>query len=182
MVQTREESMKRWPICIAGLVAACSLAAVAPARAGTSVDIQLHVGDRYPGTEIVFHREPDLIVVPSSRVYYVRDYDYDMYRYGSYWYYCDGVNWYRARSYGGPFLFIHYRTVPRAVYTVPVRYRRHWRDWPPGHAYGHYKKADRRGAARDYRHDVREDRREDRRDERRDDRRESRRDERNRGR
>ena len=159
--------MKRWPICFAGLVAACSLAAVAPARAGTSVDIQLHVGDRYPGTDIVFHREPDVVVVPSSRVYYVRDYDHDLYRYGSRWYYCDGVNWYRSRSYGGPFLFIHYSNVPRAVYTVPVRYRRHWRDWPPGHAYGHYK-AERREAIREYRHENREDRREDRRDDRRD--------------
>jgi len=177
--------MKRLSLCIAGLVAACSLAAVAPARAGTSVDIQLHVGDRYPGTEVMFHHEPNLVVVPSSQVYYVRDYDYDMYRYGTYWYYCDGVNWYRARSYRGPFLFIHYNTVPRPVYTIPVGYRRHWRDWPPGHAYGHYK-AERREAFRDHRHDVRtdrrEDRREDRRDDRRDDRRESRRDDRHRGR
>jgi len=67
--------MKRWPFCIVGLVAAFSLAAVAPARAGSSVDIQLHVGDRYPGTDIVFHHEPDVVMVPSSRVYYVRDYD-----------------------------------------------------------------------------------------------------------
>ena len=146
--------MKRWPVCIAGLVAACSLAAVAPARAGTSVDIQLHVGDRYPGTDIVFHHAPDVVVVPSSRVYCVRDCDYDLYRYESNWYYCDGVNWYRSRSYRGPFLFIHYTNVPRAVYRVPVRYRRHWRDWPPGHAYGHYK-AERREAIHDHRHDVR---------------------------
>src|ERR1700675_2285003 len=117
--------MKRLLMCIAGLAAACSLAAVAPARAGTSVDVKLHVGDRYPGTDIVFHHEPDVVLVPDSRVYYVRDYDYDMYRYGSYWYYCDVTNWYRGRTYRGPFLFIRYASVPRAVYTVPGRYRRH---------------------------------------------------------
>src|SRR6266852_1571581 len=131
MRPTREEPMKRWPFCIVGLVAAFSLAAVAPARAGSSVDIQLHVGDRYPGTDIVFHHEPDVVMVPSSRVYYVRDYDYDMYRYGRTWYYCDGVNWYRGRSYRGPFLYINYTSVPRPVYSIPVQYRRHWRDWPP---------------------------------------------------
>jgi len=174
--------MKRWPIFIAGIVTACSLAAAAPAHAGASVDIQLHVGDRYPGNDIVFYREPDVVVIPSSRVYYVRDYDHDMYRYGSYWYYCDGMNWYRARSYRGPFLFIHYNTVPRAVYTVPARYRRNWRNWPPGNAYGHYKKAERREAIRDHRRDVRHEVRKDRRDDRRDDRRESRRDDRHRGR
>ena len=151
--------MKRLAIGIVGLAVAWSLAAVAPAHAGTSVDIQLHVGDRYPGGNIVFYREPEFVVVPSTRVYYVRDYDYDIYRYKSYWYYCDGVNWYRASSYRGPFLFIHYSTVPRPVYTIPARYRRHWQSWPPGHAYGHYK-AERREAAREYRHEKREDRRE----------------------
>jgi hypothetical protein len=158
--------MNRWPICIAGLAAACSLAAATPVRAGTSVDIQLHVGDRYPGGDIVFHREPDVVVVPRSHVYYVQDYDYDIYRYRNNWYYCDGVNWYRAGSYRGPFFFIRYTTVPKAVYTVPAQYRRHWRDWPPGHAYGHYK-AERREVARDHRQDVRQDQRDDRKDDRR---------------
>jgi hypothetical protein len=167
--------MKRWPIIVACLVAAGALSAAASqARAATSVDVQLHVGDRYPGTDIVFHHEPDVVVVPSSRVYYIRDYDYDMYRYGSYWYYCDGVNWFRARSYRGPFVFINYYSVPRPVYTVPVSYRRHWRQWPPGHAYGHYK-AERREA---YRHEMRQDRRQDRREDRREARREDRREER----
>lgn len=162
--------MKRWLICTAVLIGACPLAAVAPALGGTSVDIQLHVGDRYPGA-IVYQREPEMVVVPETRVYYVRNYDYDLYRFRSYWYYCDGVNWYRGPSNRGPFLFIRYTSVPRAVYTVPVRYRRHWGDWPPGNAYGHYKKAERRESVRDYRHDARQDAR----DEYRDDRREARR-------
>ena len=155
--------MRRLTICIAGLAAAVSLAAVVPARGATSVDVQLHVGDRYPGTDIMFRSEPDLVVVPNSRVYYVRNYGYDMYRYGSTWYYCDGVNWYRARSYRGPFFFIHYNSLPRPVYAIPVRYRHHWRDWHPGRHYGHYKK-ERREAVRDYRHDQRYDGRYDRRD------------------
>jgi hypothetical protein len=153
--------MRRFTICMAGLVAALSLAAVVPARGASSVDIQLHVGDRYPGTDIVFRSEPDVVVVPSTRVYYVRNYGYDMYRYGSNWYYCDGVNWYRARSYRGPFFFIHYNSLPRPIYSVPVQYRRHWRDWHPGNAYGHYKyKKERRYVRYDNRHDWGRDDRE----------------------
>jgi hypothetical protein len=71
--------------------------------------------------------------VPDTRVYYVRDYDYDVYRYGSYWYFIDDGRWFRARSYRGPFVYVHETSVPRAIVQVPVRYRRHW-GGPPPHA------------------------------------------------
>ena len=100
----------------------------------------LHIGQPYHGPRLVFEREPDVVLVPGTRVYYVRDYDYDLYRYGSYWYYNYDGGWYRARRYNGPFTYVGYRGVPQAVSYVPVRYRRHWREADaPGHAYGHYK-------------------------------------------
>lgn len=112
----------------------------AKASAGADVSINLRIGDPYRGPRLVFQDEPDVVLVPGTRVYYIRDYDYDIYRYGSYWYYNYGGSWYRARRYSGPFTYVGYRSVPRAVTYVPARYRKHWRDdGPRGNAYGHYK-------------------------------------------
>jgi hypothetical protein len=135
--------MGRLSVWIACLGVAVALTAPASkAIAGADISINLRVGDPYRGPRLVFEREPDIVVVPGTRVYYVRDYDYDIYRYGSYWYYNYDGNWYRARRYSGPFVFIGYNAVPRSVAYVPVRYRRHWREAPRGHAYGHYKNRD----------------------------------------
>jgi hypothetical protein len=126
-----------WMACLGVTVALSGAASTAMAR--TDVSINLRIGDPYRGPRLVFRDEPDIVLVPGTRVYYVRDYDYDIYRYGSYWYYTYDGNWYRARRYDGPFVFVGYNSVPRAVTYVPVKYRRHWRQAPPGHAYGHYK-------------------------------------------
>jgi len=142
------------------LMMAClvlALTVTLPPRAkAADVSINLRIGDPYRGPRMVFREEPDVVVVPGTRVYYVRDYDYDLYRYGSFWYYNYNGGWYRARRYSGPFTYVGYSSVPRAVTYVPVRYRRHWRDaGPQGHAYGHDK--DRGGwhdnGRRDDRHD-----------------------------
>lgn len=141
--------MSRLSLGMACLVMTFSLAMpVAKANAHTDVSVDLHIGAPYHGPRLVFEDEPDVVVVPGTRVYYVRDYDYDLYRYGSYWYYNYDGGWYRARRYNGPFTYVGYRAVPHAVSYVPVRYRRHWRDADaPGHAYGHYK--DDRGRGND---------------------------------
>jgi hypothetical protein len=126
---------------LAALVVAALTAAVPSAKAGTSVGVQIQIGDRYRGGEVVFRSEPDVVVVPSTRVYYVRDYDHDAYRYGSYWYFVDNGYWYRARSWRGPFVHVGFMSVPRPIRVVPVNYRRHWRGGPPPHAVanGYYK-------------------------------------------
>ena len=145
--------MNRWAVGLAALVVAASTAVATPAKAGTSVGVQIQVGDRYRGGEVVFRSEPDVVVVPSTRVYYVRDYDHDVYRYGSYWYFVDRDHWYRARSWRGPFYHVKYVSVPRPICTVPVQYRRHWRQpGPPPHAVakGYYKE---KGAPHHYNHD-----------------------------
>jgi hypothetical protein len=139
--------MKRWTYGFAALAVTATLAVAQPAQAGTSVGVHIQVGDPYRGGSLVFHKEPNVVVVPETRVYYVRDYNYDMYRYGSYWYFIDDGYWYRARSYRGPFLHISGNSVPRSVRYVPVKYRRHWKNGPPSHAvaHGYYKDKDRHG-------------------------------------
>lgn len=149
--------MNRWTLGLAALVVAASTTVAMPAKAGTSVDVQIQVGDRYRGGEVVFRSEPDVVVVPSTRVYFVRDYNHDVYRYGSYWYFVDRDHWYRAHSWRGPFYHVRYSSVPRPICTVPVQYRRHWKQpGPPPHAVakGYYKDKDRHGYDKhDYNHD-----------------------------
>lgn len=94
------------------------------ARAAVSADINLHIGD-HPAPVVVFDREPDVVLVPRSRVYYVDHEGYDLYRYGRYWYINDGGFWFRASSYKGPFVGISVGRIPRQVVVVPARYRRH---------------------------------------------------------
>jgi hypothetical protein len=97
--------------------------AAAQAEAGVSADINLHVGR--PAPMVVFEREPDVILVPNTRVYSVSGLDYDLFRYGQYWYINDGGYWYRARNYRGPFAAIQFNVVPRPIIYVPARYHRH---------------------------------------------------------
>jgi hypothetical protein len=127
--------MNRLPIWIACVALALTL--YAPASKAADISINLRVGDPYRGPRLVFQSEPDIVVVPGTRVYYVRNYDYDVYRYGSYWYYTYDGGWYRARRYGGPYVYVGVQSVPRSVAYVPVKYRRHWRESPgQGRAYG----------------------------------------------
>jgi hypothetical protein len=123
--------MKRWILALSAIAVAALGVVTVPAQAGTSVSIQ--VGDSYSGGSIVFRSEPDVVLVPATKVYYVRDYDSDLYRYGRYWYFVEGGYWYRARSWRGPFVHVHVNSVPRSVRTVPVNYRRNW-NGPPPHA------------------------------------------------
>lgn len=137
--------MNRWKILSLSLALAVALgASFAPARAGTSVSVNLRIGEPYPGGTLVFEQQPDVVLVPDTRVYYIRNSDYDVFRYGKYWYLCDDGVWFRARSVRGPFLHIAFTTVPRSVVYVPERHWKHWRDGHPGRGYarGHYKDRD----------------------------------------
>ena len=106
---------------------------VGPARAG--VDVHLNIGVPAPPA-VVFEREPEVVIVPRTRVYYVpQAAEYDMYRLGPYWYINQEGYWYRARNFRGPFTVIQYGRVPRAIVGVPSGFRRHPlhpRGGPPG--------------------------------------------------
>lgn len=164
--------MKRYLLMAAALVSAVMMSPAAPANAETRVGVSIQVGDPYRGGSIYFQSRPRTVLVPSTRVYYVDDYDADLYRYGSYWYFIEEGRWYRARSYNGPFYHVRRATVPRYILNVPPRYRRNWTG-PPRHAQAHgyrrnrgeYRDNDRRDRDRDYDRRNRDyDRRDDRRD------------------
>ncbi|HMI32358.1 MAG TPA: hypothetical protein VK527_11530 [Candidatus Limnocylindrales bacterium] len=143
--------MNRLPVWIACIGMALALTAPAPKADAADVSINLRVGDPYRGPSLVFRSEPRVVVVPGTRVYYVQDYDYDVYRYGSYWYYNYDGGWYRARRYSGPYAYIGVQSVPRSVAYVPVKYRRHWREpGSRGNAYGRSKAVPVRGNDRAY--------------------------------
>lgn len=132
--------MKRILMIAAALASLAFIAAPSTTQAATSVGVSVHIGDPYRGASFHFRSEPDVILIPSSRVYYVDDYDEydygydgDLYRFGGMWYLIDDGYWYQARSYRGPFIHVSFRSVPRAVYSVPTRYRRSW-----GGSYANY--------------------------------------------
>jgi len=104
------------------------------AWAGTSIGWSVTIGNAPPPPTIVFQREPRLIVVPGSTVYVLEDdCDYDVFRYGVFWYVFNDGYWYRARTYRGPFSSVHARYVPSAISNVPAKYwRRHPHGGPPG--------------------------------------------------
>ena len=105
----------------------------AAAFAGTNVSWSVTVGNAPPPPAIEFRHEPRLVVVPGSTVYVLDDAcDYDVFRYGVFWYVFDDGYWYRARTYRGPFVVVSARYVPAAMSNVPAKYWRHPHGGPPG--------------------------------------------------
>ena len=127
---------------------AAVLAAILTTSAKAATDIRVWIGDRDEGASLTFRSQPRVVLVPSTRVYYVRDYDYDLYRYGSYWYYVDDGYWFRASSWRGPFVQIRLSSVPRSVVSVPRSYRRHWKHVSYDNA-SYYRSRDRNHGWRD---------------------------------
>jgi hypothetical protein len=123
------------------LLAACAaltlLLAPGPKASAANVSFSLRIGDPYRGPSLAFVEQPDIVVIPGTRVYYVDDYNYDLYGYGNYWYYYYDGGWYRSADYDGPFYFIGYQSVPYSIRYIPVRYRHHWRNYR-GPAYSYY--------------------------------------------
>jgi hypothetical protein len=122
--------MRRSIPILLGAAALVLAVSSSPSMASVSADVNIHVGSR-PAPVVVFDREPDVVLIPRSRVYFVGGLDYDLFRYGSYWYINDGGYWYRSRGYRGPFRAIAYDRIPRQIVVVPARYHRH-----PMHPHG----------------------------------------------
>ncbi|MGH7898310.1 MAG: hypothetical protein ACREQQ_10175 [Candidatus Binatia bacterium] len=119
--------MKRtFRVAILGVLLALTSAAHA-----ADVDINVNLGAP-PPPAVFFDREPEVVLVPKTEVYYVpRVTDYDMYRVGPHWYVNRDGYWYRAKKYAGPFSVIEHRYVPRSIIVLPREYRRH-----PAHPHG----------------------------------------------
>lgn len=103
---------------LAFLVAAL-LAVGTVGDAASEVRVNVNIGP----PPIVVTAPPAVVLVPGSRVYFVPEYDFDIFFYDGYWWSPRGERWYRSRSYDGPWRVISRRTVPRPVYRVPKDYR-----------------------------------------------------------
>jgi hypothetical protein len=101
-----------------------ALATTARANVMLNVGVGVHMGGPPPPPAYVFDSEPEVILVPSTRVYYVPETDFDLYRYGRFWYINRAGWWYRSAGYHGPFDYIGYDRVPASVINVPPKYRR----------------------------------------------------------
>ena len=116
-------------------VTAIGLALAITPRIASAADVHISIGIPAPPA-VVFHSEPEVVVVPHSRVYYVPSAtDYDMYRYGGYWYVNRDGYWYRSTAYNGPFTTVEYRRLPHQIVAVPRHYRHH--PDHPSHPHGH---------------------------------------------
>ena len=113
--------MKRIMLVIAALGALVAT----PAQAETYFGFHIGINNAPPPPRMHFRSEPRVIFVPETRVYVVRDYHGDMFRYGRYWYVSHDGYWYRARSHQGPFRVVDSRRVPRPIFAVPAH---HWKD------------------------------------------------------
>ena len=82
-------------------------------------------GERYRGT-VAFTTEPQAVIIPETRVYYVSDMDADVYRFGDAWYIAENGAWYKASTWEGPFIRVKTNTVPKTIRTIPAAYRIHW--------------------------------------------------------
>jgi hypothetical protein len=95
--------------------------AIAPGSARADVDVHVNLGVPPPPV-ITYEREPEVVLVPRTRVYYSSAPDYDLFRYGDAWYVNRDGYWYRSHSYRGPFAYVRYDAVPRAIVYAPAEY------------------------------------------------------------
>ncbi len=72
---------------------------------------------------------PEVVPIPGTYVYFVPGIGVDILFYHGYWYRPYGGRWYRAPSYGGPWVYLSPRRVPHVLITLPPGYRR----LPPGY-------------------------------------------------
>src|SRR5205814_6624263 len=80
---------------------------------GSMGSMGMTAGQPYSGPAITFQTQPTIATIPGTQVSYLRDSNYDMYRYGSDWYMNYNGTWYRSSNYSGPYLSVESTTVPQ---------------------------------------------------------------------
>ena len=127
------------PITLGLLLLASSVALPHAASAGPSAQAIVTLGQLPLPPGAAPQREPRVMLVPGSTVYVATGaWDYDLFRYGVYWYaFADG-DWYRARTHRGPFTAVIARYVPTAVVNVPPKYWRQPHGRKPAKPRGEY--------------------------------------------
>ncbi len=125
-----------------------------PAFAEVGVNVNLGIPVAVAPQPVYIQEPPDMVVIPSSGVYFAPGVSIDLFFYDSYWWNRRGDRWYRASAYNGPWTTVRPRYVPAPVYRVPANYRTvyvHEKHVP----YGQWKKThgDRHGKYRGDRHE-----------------------------
>jgi hypothetical protein len=101
--------------------------------------IDINVGVSIP--PLVISREPEVVVIPGTDVYFCPDIGTDVFFHGGFWFRPYGNRWYRSASYNGPWGFT--RDVPDVFLRLPPNFRsmtfyrrvpyrelnRNWRAW-----------------------------------------------------
>lgn len=123
-----EGTMKRFWILAASL-AVLSQAGPLHAETQTWFGFQVGISGGNAPPPVVFRSEPRTVYV--NDVYVVDDdrCDDDMFRSDNMWWRLRGGYWYRARSWGGPWIAVDVRRVPERVLVVPAN---HWKHHPHG--------------------------------------------------
>jgi hypothetical protein len=128
----QEVTMVKAPMTVIAAIGAMILGTTPSAQA--KVDVHVGIGIPAPPA-VVFESEPPVVLVPGTQVYYLANPDYDLYRYGGYYYVNRDGYWYRSRGYRGPFAHVEYDRVPRQIVVVPENFHHypvHPSDWHPG--------------------------------------------------
>lgn len=76
-----------------------------------------------------FDRDPQLVVIPETYVYFIPDRDDDFFFYQGRWWRPYRDAWFRAAAYNGPWVRVVVADVPPVIVKLPPG----WRQLPPGH-------------------------------------------------
>jgi len=76
-----------------------------------------------------FDRDPQLVVIPETYIYFIPDRDDDFFFYRGHWWRPYRDVWFRAVSFNGPWVRVAVVDVPSVIVKLPTG----WRALPPGH-------------------------------------------------
>jgi hypothetical protein len=132
---------------ILAIIGLMGLTSATPQFAHSAVNFSIFISNAPPPPRVVFVHQPRFVLVPEEDVYYCEDdySDYDVFRYGSFFYLYDDGYWYRANTYRGPFVAIRIDYVPRQIFYVSD-YGYRWRQAPQwgSRSYSRWDSGDRR--------------------------------------
>ena len=83
-----------------------------PARAEMGVNLNINVGVPPP---IEVEAPPSMVYLAEPGVYVAVGVPYDLFFVGGRYYYYHGDHWFWARGYGGPWVYVADRSVPRGL-------------------------------------------------------------------
>lgn len=141
------------------LATAVFIAAGLSVPAPGSAEVNVSVGIGLPG--LVISAPPFMAVIPGTYVYYPPEVSADIFFYHGYWYRPHRGGWYIANGYNGPWRGVARERVPRALVSVPPKFResrphhdrighddlrKNWRGWERDR---HWDRGDHRGRDRD---------------------------------